>query len=213
MKTLILAMMIVITGCVAEAPAPLVFDNSAAENSVTQGLTYTQQLQVADRTYVESVLLTAFDIAKGTTLGNTVQTAVYQKAEFGGSCDTYEPGDNGTNNTEFPRERCLNGITTTTPPNSNAMRYSLTMKICDTLINNTTAFTAFMKKIYPPNGTAVEADAAAVAKAYGIFFVEETPSKRVSDALIELSKQSTDKKVGWQLITNTLCISPEWQVL
>lgn len=211
MKIIMLLLLILLVGCIGGEQTALKFSHSNSVKNVAPVLTYPVQLQVADRSYVESVLVQAFDANGSNGFAGRIQTAVYQRPEFGGACDIYESSDNGSSY-EFPKEYCHNGLTTTTSANSNPMRYSWTMKICDQLVSDNGRFNAFMLKIFP-NGTNQAPDAASITAAYGQFFIEEKPDADSLQAFLELSKQSTDIKTSWQLVITTLCVSPEWQVL
>ena len=123
-----------------EVPMPAPVTDSSMKD-------YASEVQMATRSYVESVLLQVFD-AEGTPAANYIQTDILQKVEFGGSCDLYASGDKGNTTVQFPREQCFNSIGIVQPPNNNPMRYSLSTKVCEKLVADKDRLSAVRKKIY-----------------------------------------------------------------
>jgi hypothetical protein len=196
-----------LTSCIMNAPTDLQFSSSAIRSPAS--LEYQSNLQVADRQYVESVIATAFNTAN-TSDGDFLQQLTIQRYEFGGSCDRYEASEiNG--NIEFPRAQCFTGLSANTQATSNPARYSLTIQICERMINTPDRFNSFMSKIYGTNPIQVPTNAT-IQKAYGIFFKEEIPTNEVATALKNISPSSTPAET-WKNIATALCISPEWQIL
>lgn len=194
-------------------PSDLVFDDSEAQRNYRNLASddYDVVPYVTTRAYVESTLNQIF----GSTGDTTVESAVYQKKEFGGACDRYAPSDTGASAYEFPRSQCYTGITIVQPSNSNPMRYSYTAKICESLVNNATRFTYAMKQIIPAyvaGQKLADPSDASIIKAYQLFFQSESPSAEVVNALKGISSSSTMSDEAWKRILVTLCVSPEWQV-
>lgn len=172
---------------------------------------FSSEIQMADRSYVESVLLQIFNAAN-TTAGTYIQSDIYQKVEFGGACDPYSVSDIGATTLEFSREQCFTGIGVVQNSNNNPMRYSLTTKVCEKLVNDSTRMDVVRDKIYTTKKWA-RPDAASIQKAWKLFFPIEDADARVVTELLNVAKVSSTDEEGWKNIMLTLCISPEWQVL
>lgn len=172
---------------------------------------FSSEIQMADRSYVESVLLQVFN-AVNTPAGAYIQSDIYQKVEFGGACDQYSLSDLGATTVEFSREQCFTGIGVVQGSNNNPMRYSLTTKVCERLVNDTTRMTVVRDKIFTTKKWE-KPDSASVQRAWKLFFPIEDANSRVVTDLLNISKVSSSDEEGWKNIMLTLCISPEWQVL
>lgn len=169
------------------------------------------ELNVADRYYVESVLLQIFSPTSAADK-NKLQVEIIERPEFGGPCDPYEPSETTTAAVEFPRLRCLNGISTVLTSTANPMRFSLTTKTCERLVSETTSFTRAMSKIFG-NGPIIAPNASSLSSAYSLFYQDENASSAITTALMDLSKKGSDANESWRLVLIALCISPGWQVL
>lgn len=188
--------------------------NFRAPNAVEEKkakLDYSYDQQMSDRSYVESVLLQVFD-AKGTSAASYIQTEIFQKIEFGGACDKYEPSDLGATTIEFTREQCFSGIGVVQGSNNNPMRYSLTTKVCERLVADKDRMAAVRKKIYVDNKWA-KPNSSSIQKAWALFFPVDRADPAVVDALIKLASVSSGDEAAWKNIILTMCISPEWQAL
>ena len=174
-------------------------------------LTYTAELQVADRSYVESVLLQVFDAA-GTSAATYIQSEIYQKIEFGGACDYYASSDTNATTVEFPRENCVNGISVVQPATNNPMRYSLTTKVCERLVADSARMNSVRNKLFSNKQWAPPTDDS-IGKAWSLFFPAESIDPRVLGDFKHLAQVSGGTESAWKNIILTLCISPEWQAL
>ncbi|WP_408099032.1 hypothetical protein ACJVC5_08955 [Peredibacter sp. HCB2-198] len=185
--------------------APNAFQEKQAQ------LTYASEIQMADRSYVESVLLQVFN-AEGTSAATYIQSDIYQKVEFGGACDFYAPSDLSATTIEFPREQCFTGMGVVQNLNNNPMRYSLTTKVCERLVNDTARMDVIKAKIFPDNKWAAPT-AASIQKAWSLFFPIEQADSAIVDDLKAISNVSSGTEDAWKNIVLTMCVSPEWQVL
>lgn len=206
-NSIILFSLFVLTSCIQmTGPTDLKFSSSAIRTPAS--LEYQSELQMSDRQYVESVLLSAFD-ARGSAEAGPIQQHVYEKVEFGGGCDKYEASElNG--NYEFYREYCWTGMKSNSVPSSIPSRYSYTMKICEYLVNSPNRQQAFLAK-YLGSATASAPTRANIVKAYGAYYIEVVPSAEIVDALMSLSQ--SDAYESWKQINLAICSSPGWQVL
>ena len=172
---------------------------------------YSSEIQMANRSYIESVLLQVFD-AQGTAAAAYIQTDIFQKIEFGGSCDMYSSSDMGNTKVQFPREQCFNNIGIVQPPNNNPMRYSLSTKVCEKLVADTDRMSAVRKKIYADQKWAAPTDDK-VLIAWRLFHQSTDIDADGLSALKDLKNVTTNNDETWKLIILTLCLSPEWQAL
>jgi len=172
---------------------------------------FSSEIQMADRSYVESVLLQVFNAAN-TPAGAYIQSDIYQKVEFGGACDQYSLSDLGATTVEFSREQCFTGIGVVQGSNNNPMRYSLTTKVCERLVLDSARMTVVRDKIFTTKKWE-KPDSASVQRAWKLFFPVEDANSGVVNDLLNISKVSSSDEEGWKNIILTLCISPEWQVL
>lgn len=188
--------------------------NWRAPNAVAdkqEQLNYQSEIQMADRAYIESVLLQVFN-ASGTAAAAYIQSDVYQKIEFGGACDVYAISDKNATTVEFPREQCFNGIGLVQSSNNNPMRYSLTTKVCERLVIDTDRMNAVKMKIYS-DGKWKKPDAASLQKAWSLFLQTGSLDQGSVNGLLELANVSSGDEDAWKNIVLTMCMSPEWQVL
>lgn len=186
----------------------------AAPNAMVekeQQLNYASEIQMADRSYVESVLLQIFN-ASGTSAATYIQSDIYQKVEFGGACDFYSTSDLSATTVEFPREQCYTGMGVVQNPNNNPMRYSLTTKVCERLVVDSARMDVVKSKIFSNNQWAAPSDSS-IQKAWSLFFPIESASPEVVKDLKAIGDVSSGNEDAWKNIILTMCISPEWQVL
>lgn len=181
---------------------------NAVEEAREKG-NYTFELQMADRSYVESVLLQVFE-ASNTPAAAYIQSDIYQKVEFGGACDQYAASDLGANTIEFPRQQCFSGIGVVQSANNNPMRYSLTTKVCEKLVNDSARMSVVRDKIWPDKKWNTP-DNASVQRAWALFFPIQSANEIVVSELLNIAKVSSGDEDAWKNIILTLCISPEWQ--
>lgn len=176
---------------------------------------YNTELQMSNRSYVESVLLQVFDAQENQAMASYIQTNIFEKAEFGGACDQYAPsyfGSSTESKREFDREKCVNGIGVVQASNSNPMRYSITTKVCEKLISDTDSLNAVRKKIFSDNKWNNPTDEK-ILLAWSLFNQASSADKDVINALKDIGKVTSSNDEAWKIIILTLCISPEWQVL
>lgn len=188
--------------------------NWRAPNAVEEKqarLDYQSEIQMADRSYIESVLLQTFN-ATGTPAAAYIQSDVYQRVEFGGACDVYAISDKNATTVEFPREQCFTGIGLVQPSNNNPMRYSLTTKVCERLVIDTDRMNVVKSKIYS-DGKWKNPDSTSLRKAWSLFLQSGDLDQGSVDGLLELAKVSSGDEDAWKNIILTMCMSPEWQVL
>ncbi len=190
----------------------LKFSDSVYQDIASSTMDYPFTATVVDRKYVESVLNQVFDV---TSTETSVLTGVYNKSDFGGGCDRYASSDNGVTY-EFPKDQCYSGIFPFLPSYSNPMRYSYTVKTCETLINSSARFTSVMQKIYPTwaGGSNIlpAPNAITIKTAYQLFFQSEEPGDDLTQSFLVMSSAATTTNEGWKQIMTTLCGSPEWQI-
>lgn len=188
--------------------------NFEAPNAIVekeQQLIYASEIQMADRSYVESVLLQVFN-ATGTPAATYIQSDIYQKVEFGGACDFYAPSDLNATTVEFPREQCFNRIGVVQNSNNNSMRYSLTTKVCERLVMDSARMDVIKSKIFTNNQWAAPSDTS-IQKAWALFFPIESADPSIVEDLKAIAAVSSGDEDAWKNIILTMCISPEWQVL
>jgi hypothetical protein len=186
--------------------------SSIVENAAM--MDYNSEIQMAGRSYIESVLLQVFD-AEGTTAATYIQSDIYQKIEFGGACDQYATSDTGLPNSatfEYVRERCVNGIGVVQPSNNNPMRYSLTTKVCEKLVLEPARLNSVRNKIFADQKWG-EPTNEKVLKAWRLFHQVTDADSDVLSALKDIKKVTPNNDEAWKIIVLTLCMSPEWQVL
>ena len=176
-----------------------------------QQLNYASEIQMADRSYVESVLLQVFNAA-GTSAATYIQSDIYQKVEFGGACDFYSTSDLSATTVEFPREQCYTGMGVVQNPNNNPMRYSLTTKVCERLVADRARMDVVKAKIFSNNVWAAPSDSS-IQKAWSLFFPIDSASPEIVNDLKAIADVSSGNEDAWKNIILTMCISPEWQVL
>jgi len=188
-----------------------------APSSIVEGAAlkdYNSEIQMANRSYVESVLLQVFN-SEGKTAATYIQSDIYQKIEFGGACDQYAASDIGVSNSttvEFVRERCVNSIGVVQPSNNNPMRYSLTTKVCEKLVLETARLNSVRNKIFADQKWGEPTDEK-VLLAWRLFHQVTDADKDVLSALKDIKKVTSNNDDAWKIIVLTLCISPEWQTL
>ena len=208
------------------SPGKLAFNDYKAAveagRAPASGEEYAVELPITKRSYVESVFIQVFNIPVGDPDLATLKTAIYDKKEFGGSCDRYGVSDitvNGVVQDEFPRARCGSGITMNLDVNSNPMRYAWTIKACETMIISKAArFAAAMNRIFPgwtagSSNVAYRPNAENVKKSYDLFFQGREPDAEVIQELVTLGNSAATNDAGWQLILIAECGNPEWQSL
>ncbi|WPU66118.1 hypothetical protein [Peredibacter starrii] len=193
------------------AQEELKFDAPNALVEKQQQLNYASEIQMADRAYVESVLLQIFN-ASGTSAATYIQSDIYQKVEFGGACDFYSTSDLSPTTVEFPREQCYTGMGVVQNPNNNPMRYSLTTKVCERLVVDSARMDVVKAKIFSNNQWEAPSDAS-IQRAWSLFFPIESASPAVVKDLKAIADVSSGNEDAWKNIILTMCISPEWQVL
>lgn len=175
---------------------------------------YNSEIQMANRSYVESVLLQVFD-AEGTPAATYIQSEIYQRIEFGGACDQYSASDIGVSTsatTEFARERCTNSIGVVQPANNNPMRYSLTTKVCERLIADSSRLNIVRNKLFSTQKWGDVTDDK-VLVAWHLFHQASDANSDVINSLKNMRKVTSNNDDAWKVIILTLCISPEWQAL
>lgn len=209
--TLLFTLMILAACTPTQSPTELNWRAPNAFEEKQAKLTYSSELQMADRSYIESVLLQVFD-AEGTAAASYILSDVYQKVEFGGACDFYAPSDLNATTVEFPREQCFTGIGVVQNSNNNPMRYSLTTKVCERLVIDSARMSSVRAKIWT-DGKWHAPDEASIQKAWALFFPIERAHPDVVGAFKELAAVSSGDEDAWKNIILTMCISPEWQVL
>ena len=186
--------------------APNAVEDKAAQED------YAVELQIGDRSYVESVLLQVFD-AKGTSAESYILSDIYSRVEFGGACDIYSSADNGTTTSrEFPKENCYTGVGIVQPSNSNPMRFSLTTNVCERLVADSARMAVIRNKIFTDKQWR-KPDDVSVNKAWGLFFPTYSADSSIVRELKELGELSGSDENAWKHIVLTMCISPAWQVL
>lgn len=186
--------------------------SSIAESAALKD--YNSEIQMASRSYIESVLLQVFD-AEGTTAATYIQSDIYQKVEFGGACDQYAASDIGVPSSatvEFVRERCVNNIGVVQPSNNNPMRYSLTTKVCEKLVLEPARLNSVRNKIFADQKWGDPTDEK-VLKAWRLFHQVTDADSDVLSALKDIRKVTPNNDEAWKIIVLTLCMSPEWQAL
>lgn len=207
-----------VSACV---PVPSVKDSKLtfrAPNSVAEVAAlkdYNSELQMAPRSYIESVLLEVFD-AKNTPAATYIQSDIYEKIEFGGACDQYGASDIGlaTATFEYDRERCKNSVDVVQKSTNNPMRYSILTKVCERLVIDTERMKSVRKKVLGPTATSwTKPSASSVEAAWTLFYPATPLTSDIQSALINVGKESSSDETAWQHIMLTLCISPQWQVL
>ena len=188
-----------------------------APSSIVEGAAlrdYNSDIQMASRSYIESVLLQVFD-AEGTTAATYIQSDIYQKIEFGGACDQYAASDIGVTSSatvEFVREKCVNNIGVVQPSNNNPMRYSLTTKVCEKLVLEPARLNSVRNKIFADQKWGDPTDEK-VLKAWRLFHQVTDADSDVLGALKDIKKVTPNNDETWKIIVLTLCMSPEWQAL
>lgn len=182
---------------------------NAVEEKQAQ-LNYQAEIQMADRSYVESVLLQVFD-ASGTTAGTYILSDIYQRVVFGGACDPYSISDKGRTTLEFPREQCVGGIGIVQPSLSNPMRFSFTTKVCEKLVIDTDRMNAVRSKIFSNNKWG-KPDSVSIKKAWSLFVQYDELDSRMVEEFMAIAKVSGGDEDAWRNIILTMCVSPEWQV-
>lgn len=186
--------------------------SSIVENAALKD--YNNEIQMASRSYVESVLLQVFD-AEGTSAATYIQSDIYQKIEFGGACDQYSASDTGMPNSatfEFVRERCINSIGVVQPSNNNPMRYSLTTKVCEKLVLDAPRLISVRNKIFADQKWGEPTDEK-VLVAWRLFHQATDADSNIVSALKDIKKVTSNNDDAWKIIVLTLCMSPEWQAL
>ena len=199
---LLVSSFLILVSCINTSPTELKFNGSRSIGSVE----YTTDLQVSDRQYVTSVLLSVF----GETDRGYIEHNVLFRPEYGGGCDRFEVSEIN-NNWEFPQTACHNGLTDNVVASSNPGRYAMTMKTCEGLINSGSSFNHVMNQVHS-NGQVMAPTAASVKKLYGLFYIQQSPTSDVVRALMELSENQSPTD-GWKRVLIAVCISPEWQIL
>lgn len=188
-----------------------------APSSIVEGAAlkdYNSEIQMAGRSYVESVLLQVFD-AEGTSAATYILSDIYQKIEFGGACDQYAASDvgvPGSTTVEFVRERCVNSIGVVQPSNNNPMRYSLTTKVCEKLVLDAPRLISVRNKIFADQKWGDPTDEK-VLMAWRLFHQATDADSDVLSALKDIRKVTPNNDEAWKIIILTLCMSPEWQAL
>lgn len=210
----LLSLFVLITGCVATENTELKVDTRGQETNhelfIPASGDYAYELQIADRTYVESVLKDVFSITANSAEATYLQTNIYQKIEFGGPCDPYSSSDLAANVIEFSREACTNGIAPVQASTNNAMRYSLTTKACEYLIGRSNMMDNVKKKIYSSGKWGTPSDES-FRRAWGLFYPVTTPNEEIVKSFLQLGKVLGNDEEAWKGIMLTLCMSPEWQ--
>ena len=200
---------------VVATPAPVVPPKPApAPAPVASGFKdYSSEIQMANRSYVESILLQVFD-AEGTTAAVYIKSGIYDKIEFGGACDMYAPSETkGKSATPlFDRERCTNAIGVVQPANNNPMRYSLTEKVCERLVTEAPRLEAVRNKIFTDKKWG-EPTNEKVLVAWHLFHQASDADAATLEALKNIRKVTPSNDEAWKFIILGLCMSPEWQVL
>jgi hypothetical protein len=183
---------------------------------------YSLELPITKRHYVVSVFHQVFAVPVPSTDADDLTAGIYQKKEFGGSCDPYGVSEitvNGTLVREFLDARCGLGITADLKATSNPMRYAWTAKACENMIVNKPArFAGAMSQIltgWSAGSSLVEhrPSAESVKRAYGLFFRGREPDSADVDALLQVGQSAGTNDDAWRLILITLCVNPEWQSL
>lgn len=172
---------------------------------------YTSELQMASRSYIESVLLQVFD-AQGTAMATEIENVIYKKIEFGGACDQYEASDKGSATLEYPRAQCVNAIGVVQKSTNNPMRYSLTTKVCEKMVGDTARMDAVRNKIFADKKWAKPNDES-VENAWELFYPTTKIDAQLRNNFINMRKIASTDQEAWKYIMLTLCISPEWQTL
>lgn len=182
-----------------------------APNSITEKVAreaFSSELQMAQRTYVSSVLMEVFD-AKGTASETYINENIGRKVEFGGACDQYEPSDIGTAtaNYEYVEHRCYNGIGVVQKSTNNPMRYAIGTKVCEKLAVD--RLTAVRTRLFGASWP--KPDTTNVKKVWEQFYPAEELDVGVAGALVNISNHTINDEKAWQAIIVAVCSSPQWQ--
>lgn len=211
-----ISFLILLMGCLPSKEGELSFGNNVGggnTNRIPQSMEYRQNMQFGDRYYVTNVILDVFSIPERSPLGNYVKSLLQYKIEFGGACDPYSISDLGYSDYEFQDERCWGGIGIVQASISSPMRYSLTIKACEYLVNRKDdANINIRNKIYP-EGVWKEPTAPDVQKLWNLFYTLDPIDKPTVEALLNIKTATTSHKEAWDAIIVAVCSSPAWQVL
>lgn len=217
-----LVMMLTLTACQIK-PSDLKFNDTAMIAPIVEfDSDYAVNLPIGERGYVASTLRQIFKFAPGDTDASILNSHVFMRSEYGGSCDRYEPSEIMAGTTpayEFTVLSCSNGVTPAHPPQLNPMRFALTTKLCESLIHHTNGVRLgkLMEYLYPNWTLATSSQSQfipneeSIKKAYEVFYRLDEPSAEVIQKLLELEPTETPLK-RWRYIWTTICISPEWQM-
>lgn len=181
----------------------------------SSGLKHISELQMADRSFVSSVLKYIFKLSS--QMSPPLDT-IYYNSQFGGACDPYAAAGYGQPVVyEFPLDFCTKNashqplIGVVEASVNNAARYAITTKVCEQLVVNDVYLNNALSHFGASFSTAPDQNN--IAKAYELFYPYKTMGNSVKSAFVSLAGKEETIKNKWKVVILGLCLSPEWQTL
>jgi len=175
----------------------------------------TKQLRIANRRYMIDIFADVFTASDGTKAPNldkmTFSWAEKRGAQLGGGCDV---------NDSFSLIDCgndANGANFAIHSDSNAVRESFKIQMCEELLGTTTGLQIALAKANLDVDALPDATFENIKPAYELFYrTDEVPtyfSQSLTQLQIDLKARGETQKEVWRGILLVICESPEWQLL
>lgn len=160
-----------------------------------------EELRMADRYYVSSVLLEIF----GPTAKDYIHEIIYKNVQaFAGPCDVYEQVRVNDTDVVDAHTSCFNrkdNSAVALVGKANIMASGYIQKICTILIQNEKTFGFALKQ------------GSESKQLYALFHPYKKPADSILKALKEIKSKFLAKQDGVKAVLSFLCTEPSWRIL